>query len=421
MSKKSDIEWTNNNYIYGVHKEFKLRSKLAIFDLDDTIIKPKSGKKFAEDENDWCFITNAKDTILELSSNHSIIIITNQKGIKNNKPPIKQWQNKIENIQKELDVPLMIYASIDNDIYRKPHPTFYNMIESDNEYNIKEVFYCGDACGRANDHSDTDYKFALNCRIIFYTPEELFLGKEQEKFIKYPLDFKKINFDNNNNPKINYENNKTLIIMCGFPGSGKTTYVKNNLKGFIHINQDTLGTKDKCIKACKENMKKNKNIVIDNTNPSSDIRKLYLDLADEYEYKKICIKMETSREIAKHNMYYRFYKANKIKSESDDELDEKSKEKNKKVKHIPEIAYNKYAKDFKEPSKKEFDEIYKIKQNYSDNDDYLKYFFNIYMDSLMLYGIPYLFFHTSIYSSRHFSANLFEYSIIVPSFSNFFK
>jgi bifunctional polynucleotide phosphatase/kinase len=270
-----------------------------------------------------------------------------------------------------LDIPIIIYASIDNDIYRKPHTTFYDIIKLDNEYEIKEVFYCGDACGRKSDHSDTDYKFALNCGITFYTPEELFSGRRQEKFIKYPLDFNK-KYITNDNIKINYDNNKTLIVMCGFPGSGKSTYVKANLKKFVRVNQDTLKTKDKCVKVCKENMEKNKNIVIDNTNASTEIRKLYLDLADEYEYKKICIKIETPREIAKHNMYYRFYKANKIKS--DNESDEESDEK-KKVKYIPEIAYNKYAKDFKEPTKKEFDEIYIIKQNYPEDSDYFKYYF----------------------------------------------
>jgi DNA 3'-phosphatase len=82
MNKDNNILWSNDNYICGKHKNFKFRSKLAIFDLDDTIIKPKSGKKFSEDEDDWRFIENSKETILELSEKHSIIIITNQKGIK---------------------------------------------------------------------------------------------------------------------------------------------------------------------------------------------------------------------------------------------------------------------------------------------------------------------------------------------------
>jgi len=34
-------------------KDFVLSNKLACFDLDSTLIKTKSGKTFAIDENDW--------------------------------------------------------------------------------------------------------------------------------------------------------------------------------------------------------------------------------------------------------------------------------------------------------------------------------------------------------------------------------
>ena len=47
------------------------------------------------------------------------------------------------------------------------------------EIDIKLSFYCGDACGRENDFSDTDLKFALNLNIPVFTPEYIFLNNNE--------------------------------------------------------------------------------------------------------------------------------------------------------------------------------------------------------------------------------------------------
>lgn len=50
---------------------------------------------------------------------------------------------------------------------------------------------------------------------------------------------------------------KDLIVMVGFPASGKSycSKVLHNKHNYHIINQDTLKTKAKCIKLCKELMK----------------------------------------------------------------------------------------------------------------------------------------------------------------------
>lgn len=43
-------------------------------------------------------------------------------------------------------------------------------------------FYCGDAAGRkgpVKDFTDSDLKFALNLKLKFYTPDQLFLDKKE--------------------------------------------------------------------------------------------------------------------------------------------------------------------------------------------------------------------------------------------------
>lgn len=40
-----------------------------------------------------------------------------------------------------------------------------------------------------------------------------------------------------------------MIIMVGYPASGKSSYVKNIIlpKSYVHVNRDTLKTQSKCL------------------------------------------------------------------------------------------------------------------------------------------------------------------------------
>ena len=63
--KMGVIKWTiHDDYLYGSTINFKFTTKIALFDLDSTLVIPKSGKKFPENENDWkwCF-KNVKEKI----------------------------------------------------------------------------------------------------------------------------------------------------------------------------------------------------------------------------------------------------------------------------------------------------------------------------------------------------------------------
>ena len=66
----------------------KPKKQLACFDLDSTLISPLNGKKFSISDTDWEFCPNVIATLKELSYTHSIVIFTNQLGIKKGK--IKQ-------------------------------------------------------------------------------------------------------------------------------------------------------------------------------------------------------------------------------------------------------------------------------------------------------------------------------------------
>lgn len=69
--------------------------------------------------------------------------------------------------------------------------------------------------------------------------------------------------------------------MVGGPGSGKSTIAITQLNSYVRVNNDDLKTKEKCIKVCKESLIAGKSVVIDNTNPTADVRGRFIDIAKE--------------------------------------------------------------------------------------------------------------------------------------------
>jgi len=346
------MNWIKTPYLSTKTENFAYKSKIASFDIDGTIITTKSNKKFPVNKNDWKFLydTTILEKLKELHNNdYCIIFISNQGGIKS-ETQTNDWTEKMQNVAAEIqkyekiNIPISIYAGTSDYLYRKPLPKLWNAILDElknNNISIDKLsFYCGDAAGRKNDHNDTDYKFAVNCNLEFKTPEMLFLNQEPDKNdklnITYP-DLSLIPFSQQLNPQYLFrpilENKKEIILMVGFPGSGKTYFAKKFIEscGYIYISQDVLKTKAKCIKEFKNNLALNKNIVLDNLNYSKAIRQEYIAIAKENNYDIRCIVLNTSKELSKHNMMCRFYTSNGI------------------ISRIPELVYNNYHKKYEIP------------------------------------------------------------------------
>lgn len=128
--------------------------KIAAFDLDGTLISTLSGKKFANDHSDWKLMPRVKDKLKELHrSGHRIVILTNQGGLSKGKPTKDDFKKKMNAIATELDLPLLVMAASDQDVYRKPCTGMWNhIIEKENGEvlpNLSHSFYVGDAAGRS--------------------------------------------------------------------------------------------------------------------------------------------------------------------------------------------------------------------------------------------------------------------------------
>jgi len=182
---------------------------VAAFDLDHTLVKPYGKHKFAKDENDWQWMTfpvaRGEDVsaleglrILAHEKKHQLVIFTNQLHERNGA------RQKIKNIVKELmrcDIIVTVYASTDDDFYRKPRLGMYEQFRRDFP-NAGHMYYCGDAAGRVDDFSSSDWAFALNIssfygsgltrdhcvndapnmnNVIDFVPPEEFFGEQLQK------------------------------------------------------------------------------------------------------------------------------------------------------------------------------------------------------------------------------------------------
>jgi bifunctional polynucleotide phosphatase/kinase len=145
--------------------------------------------------------------------------------------------------------------------------------------------------------------------------------------------------------------------MVGCPASGKT-YLSEKISGkynYCIVSQDKMKTKQKCIKEFEQMLKNEKNVIVDNTNPSKVIRQEYIQLCVKYNYHVKIVYIEIEKELAIHRNYYRMLKKNT---------------------YIPSIVYNIFYKHFQYPEINEsVDEIIVLKPNFIHDSDYFKYLY----------------------------------------------
>lgn len=388
------MNWSEtNSYLKGIWNkldELPNPTRVAAFDLDDTIIcRPKAKSA----NNKWSLIDKSIiDKITDLVNNDYIIVIfSNQSGMGSRKDFDKpKWRKAMDDLAKILTSRVdnwqfyfAVYVAKVHDLYRKPNIGMWELMKSDlrEEFNLNKIpiskksFFVGDAAGRISaspfkkriypssskgDFSDTDRKFALNIGITFLTPED-FLLKDPPK-LKFKLEG--VNPKELMNNILELESNseykfkprkKEMIIMVGFPGSGKTQFVKKYVKphGYVHVNQDTCKTKAKCISMVSDAVEKGKSVVIDNTNPDVLTRMAYTSLAKDHGYKHIrAIVMNTDPEIAKHLNNVRHVYSNGL------------------VPKITDIVYNIFKKNYVKPQKSEYFDLIENVDFVLDSDNF---------------------------------------------------
>ncbi|KAJ3492443.1 hypothetical protein NLG97_g5387 [Lecanicillium saksenae] len=347
-------------------KDTQKRTKMAAFDLDSTLIATSSGRKHAKDASDWrWWDKRVPGKLKELyEDGYHVAILSNQGGITLHIDPkqkapqkftakrVDEFKQKGAAILRNLDLPVTIYAATAKDNFRKPRRGMWDEVLKDIKLEAKDVdlensIFVGDAGGRVatvvngavivKDFSCSDRNLAHNVGITFKTPEEYFLGQEPRKWerdldlVEYPQgsgDVQAALFER--------KNEKDIVIFCGRPGAGKSTFYWKHLEplGYERVNQDTLKTREKCLQVAKEFLSEGSSVAVDNTNADPATRQIWIEVAKKFKVPIRCVSFTTPAAVCKHNDAVR--SLNKSLNPEDREV-------------LPEIAFTGFQSRYKAP------------------------------------------------------------------------
>lgn len=345
-----------DNLIYSI--DFtnidKKTVKIAAFDLDHTIIRPKNNKVFPKSKEDFELVF---PDVIDLLNNlvidkYIIIIISNQSDLNNKEDKKDIVLGRIDYLYS-LFPKFNIIMATKQDYYRKPNTGMWDFVERKlNKRNIKidkkNSFYVGDAAGRLKinklkkDFACSDRMFALNVKIDFFTPETYFRGTDlrelnknyicvnrAEELFKFSQSQLKLNSE-----KIEKIKKFNIIILIGPPASGKSEF-SNKLTNYNIINQDNLKTKTNTLNEMKKILKDNINskIVLDNTNGTLKYRKTFTDYLTELKLEYCFVKLLINKE---QSFLLNNYRCNLLKKE-----------------RLPDVVIHTYYKKYNEPKNKE--------------------------------------------------------------------
>ncbi|XP_052888912.1 uncharacterized protein F21D5.5 [Anopheles moucheti] len=340
--------------------------KIAAYDMDGTLIKTKSGNVFPKSIDDWQIaFPEVPGKLKSLHRNgFKLVIFTNQAGIGKGKVRIEDFQQKIVALVRKLSVPMQVFISTGSGKYRKPRTGMWQTLcDSKNDgVPIDRVrsFYVGDAAGRPElkkpikrkkDHSCADRLLAINVGITFLTPEQHFQNLPDSIWTKPEFDPKEVCSLAENETLLSPAGasltspGQEVIVMVGFPGSGKSHFVRQHLapKGYEIVNRDTLGSWQKCVTHMEACLRKGNSVVIDNLSPDVESRKRYVLVANRAKIPVRCFLMDVDYKHARHNNEFR-------------QMTDRSHS------IISEMVFNSYKSKFQQPTQAEgFAEIVKVK------------------------------------------------------------
>lgn len=374
-------------------------------DLDWTLIRPVKGKVHPLDEHDWQFLYDAEHLRAisdKITAGYKLVIFTNQGGLlasKGGKMDVegfkRRWHVILDRLEKEHNIiPFALVASLYDDFNRKPCCGMWQFLErlinlrfGDNvSVDRSASLYVGDMAGRKGDHSASDLLFAMNLDVPFQVPE-VFYGAEGADLAgnKTDLLIKNVLADEHVfSPKLEKVSKRTskintatreeiqamlgdkhvqsLVIFVGSPASGKSSWFNMHLKGdiglssrVVYLGMDTFnGTLGKFHKEIEAELKKGKNVVVDNTNGSSKAREKLVRIARDVgsNIQVIVVHFTTEKRICLYQNAMRTKEVNVCHLQKKDSCGH----------NVPAVAIHTYWKYFEpvDMDKEDIDVIYTI-------------------------------------------------------------
>lgn len=146
---------------------YRHRKKIAAFDFDWTLVKPKDRRRFPKAVDDWQWLYGTvPDKIRECyEKGYGIVVFTNQS---------KEWKlDQIKQAMEAVKVPLMVAVAMDKAEY-KPARDLWDAVVGTNSVAVEASFFVGDALGRPGDWAASDQQFADAIGIKAVAPEDFF-------------------------------------------------------------------------------------------------------------------------------------------------------------------------------------------------------------------------------------------------------
>ncbi|KAL4868792.1 hypothetical protein BDV12DRAFT_169040 [Aspergillus spectabilis] len=349
------------------------KPRVAAFDFDSTLVSTASGNKFAKNSGDWKWWNQSVPSKLQKlnADGYHVTILSNQKGVSLKKDKkgadsksLTNFKDRVSAVMKQLGIPLSVYAATEDDEYRKPRAGMWREFIDDYDFDVtgvdtSESAFVGDAAGRPTDFSSTDRGFAVNVGIPFKTPEEFFLDADPEPVVESfdPSVYLQSDSTEEVSPPFSRNSPLELVIFCGSPAAGKSTFYWNYLKplDYERVNQDILKSRPKCIKVAKEHLAVKRSVVIDNTNADLDTRSQWINVAKEFNVPIRCVYFSAPPTLCKHN--------NAVRA-ANTSLNPESRT------LVPGIAFGDFLRRFQEPTLFEgFQDIIRVDFQFRGDED----------------------------------------------------
>ena len=142
---------------------------------------------------------------------------------------------------------------------------FVNSLDSHIKIDMKNSMYVGDALGRVGDWSDSDKIFADTIGLQTICPETMFPFENRHYNDLIPLPTQEI------------------ILMMGFPGSGKTYFTLNHIPDtYTKLHGDDLKTHAKKKKYITLALERKQSVVLDASHPTKESRQHYVHIAKKF-------------------------------------------------------------------------------------------------------------------------------------------
>lgn len=221
---------------------------LYMFDVDGTILTAVDGSVVSDEEFE--FLGPVPEVFERLEKAGAVIaLVSNQMYWKDTQ------KEKFQRLRILFPTVIQAVATGNSSPFRKPNAAIFNEIVAAIGRKPRSIHYIGDAIGTTATYppykwSNSDKAFAEAIGAIFHEPTEFF------PHVRKPL------------PDLGQQE---LVLLVGPPGSGKSTVAASMVvtdPNHIVVNQDTLGTKAKVIKAGAAAWAAGKSVIVDATHPT---------------------------------------------------------------------------------------------------------------------------------------------------------